>query len=118
MNKRQVVRFFKNLRYKPNVSFTHRFEDNTLVVEVKGFLAEPHTDKTATISSEETFNYKGVNESQLLSAIRDWLHAAECHEADEWLLFNGKKPFDPHKAKISLYYLLQDVNKTTAIYLL
>ena len=102
MNKRQVKTFFDNLTYK-DVHYEYSFQDGQLVVTGSRKLVDPKNKREITAQSEETFNYKRVTSIQLLSAMRDWIHAAERHEADEWLHYRGVAVFHPHKAKVTLY---------------
>lgn len=40
---------------------------------------------------------RGRSKSELQRMLRREIHMAEKHEADEFMLFNGERLFDPHK---------------------
>jgi len=103
MNIRQLKRFVKKLSYK-EVEWQIKKIDTT-----NGFftlygerpLTDPITKEVEVYCADEEFIYRGVTEMQLLLAIRDWIHKFEKHEADEWIVFDGQQPFNPHIAKVN-----------------
>jgi len=100
MNQKQVKQFFKDLSYK-TVKFEIVCNSGEVTVSGSRSLVDPITGISAVLEASETFTYKDCTEVELLNAMRDWMHAIECHEADEWIIYKGKQPFQPHKAKIT-----------------
>lgn len=104
MTQKQVRKIFKNLKYKTVVFDILEFVDGQVTVQGSRELFHPLSGKSAGIlEGTETFNYHTCTELQLLMAVRDWMHLAECHEADENLIYKGKQIFHPHAAKASMY---------------
>lgn len=101
MNKSDVNKFFKALSYK-DVVFEYDFIGNGMInVTGSRNLEDPITHEIQPLEATETFNYRNGDQMQLLLAIRDWIHQIEKHEADEWIVFNGKQPFQPHISKVT-----------------
>ncbi len=42
-------------------------------------------------------DHAGWTADQFLDWVRDRIRMVELHEMDEWIVYNGKHPFDPHK---------------------
>lgn len=101
MDKKQVKQFFKDFSYKEGVEFRYKFLRGKKI-EIKGSrkLKDPITKKVRWYKATDVFYYD-CDESYLLNALRDWLHDLERHECDEWILYKGKQPFQPHEAKFS-----------------
>jgi len=103
MTQKDIRKFFKNFNYK-SIDFTLKFKDGQVTVTGRRELFHPRSGRSAgVLEASEVFNYRTCTEFQLLSAMRDWLHLVECHEADENIFYKGDQLFYPHAAKESLY---------------
>jgi len=103
MTQREVRKFFKNISY-PDITFTPKFlKGGILKVIGQRELVDSDNGEEMILWDTQEFFYKKTNEFNMLSAIRDWIHKAECHEADEYFKYKGKRVFHPHKTKIHIY---------------
>ncbi len=104
MIQKQVKKILKNFKYKTIEFEIDSFKNGQVTITAFRELFHPKSGRSAgELSGTEIFNYRTSNELQFLLALRDWMHLAECHEADEHMLYKGKQIFSPHAAKASLY---------------
>lgn len=103
MNRQQVRQFFKNYKYA-DVEYTCKFlKDGEVEVFASGSLVDSYTGVKITLMASEVFNYRNADEISLLNAMRDWVHVTALHDADERIVYKGKRVFNPHQVKVSLY---------------
>jgi len=104
LTKKQVRSIFENIKYKTITFEIDQFAHGQVHVMAGRELFHPLSGRSVgLVETVEVFNYYSCTETQLLLAVRDWIHRAECHEADEHFIYKGDQVFHPHAAKVSLY---------------
>lgn len=134
LNERQRAVMMDTLRrmnYKPHSKLEAAYNGDALVVETKEYVL-PDAPEPADMDDErrslmpwthEGFAHRvweflqcddeiSVAEATVLT-VREIIHEEERHEADEWIMLDGKQIFDPHEPgddpdKIRLRSLAQD----------
>lgn len=93
--------FFKRLRYKDNVRFDHQppLGSGWDWLNIDATVEDTY-NRGKQIRVRHRFSLPPFPEVGLKGAqeiIRSYIHSVECHEADEYMLFDGVMVFDPHK---------------------
>ena len=98
---RSVLRKFK---YKPGWKFKCVRAGQRMLIQLEYRL--PNTDRPKqmlTISSRLAVDPRISTELGLLRWLRTEILIVEIHEAEEWIRFGEKRPFDPHKEINRIY---------------
>lgn len=100
----RAEKLLSRFNYKPNVNFkidreASRLIGNKLCLQIKMETASREDlSKTTTIVSRELIPSEAFDQDQqFLDYMRKELHDLEIHESDEFIRFDGKLSFDPHK---------------------
>lgn len=102
--KLDVTAWFAKVRYKPGVSFEAWFDHRhqTWVAEIRRPAPDRDTGEDRlqawrqVLPPRVTVLRGEEGERYLTNWLRGFIHDLELHEADEWLVIDGERPFDPH----------------------
>ena len=100
MTMQEALSIMEGVTYKPGwrIGYTQSSDVHLLVT----LFAPPWADTVnkgnmIELQFSDTFNVaKMGHRGKLLKAVRRLCHYAECHEADEWLRYDGTMVHDPH----------------------
>ena len=104
MNIQEALSVMAQVTYKPGWRIEYA-QQSSVHLTIK-LLAPPWPDtmQMGGIVELEFFNTFNValmrNRGKLLKAIRRLCHQAECHEADEWLKYQGVMVHNPHVKEV------------------
>lgn len=90
--------FLQRFTYKPGWCFTHesRGDDIIMVEMIVPDTYDPSHKEIRVTSRQKVPPFERVSEAYAKDLIRSLIHELERHEADEWLLFDGVREWDPH----------------------
>lgn len=94
-----IERLLKLVSYKPNaqLELLWRTGGPTLVIRLEVEDSYRRGDRIRVEHPYPVPAWLHPEADAVLAWVRDCIHRTECHEADEWLQVDGRRPFDPHR---------------------
>lgn len=99
----RVAKLVEDITYRPgwNIYCVYKPEYDQIMLTVVANVLDSYGSGNMIDIACSSVMYaefvSNIEDSTILSYIKNFLHKVEMHEADEWFTYKGERIFDPHK---------------------